>query len=81
MIGKDLEASLNLAVKEAQLRGHEYVAVEHVLYALCANPRSVQIIKACGGSLEILKKDLENFLETKLENNILPKGQAPRPTP
>lgn len=80
MIGKDLESSLNLAVKEAQQRGHEYVTVEHILYALCANPRAGQIIRACGGSLEQLKHELLVFLDSKLEKNILPKGQAPRPT-
>ena len=34
MISKELEATLNFALKEAKARRHEYVSLEHLLYAL-----------------------------------------------
>src|SRR5881628_2240058 len=34
MISKELEATLNFALKEAKTRRHEYVSLEHLLYAL-----------------------------------------------
>ncbi|MDP9128816.1 MAG: hypothetical protein M3N35_00350, partial [Candidatus Binatota bacterium] len=34
MISKDLEATLNGALKEAKTRRHEYVSLEHLLFAL-----------------------------------------------
>jgi ATP-dependent Clp protease ATP-binding subunit ClpA len=80
MIGKDLEESLNLAVKEAEARGHEYVTVEHVLYAICENPLAKELIEGCGGSIQQLKTDLHLFLEEKIEAKKLEKGKSPKPT-
>ena len=34
MISKELEGTLNVALKEAKRRRHEYVCLEHLLYAL-----------------------------------------------
>ena len=34
MISKELESTLNIALKEAKRRRHEYVCLEHLLYAL-----------------------------------------------
>jgi len=34
MISKELESTLNVALKEAKNRRHEYVCLEHLLYAL-----------------------------------------------
>ena len=53
MISKELEVSLNIAVSEAQKRHHEYVTVEHILYALLDNPHSQKAIIACGAVLHI----------------------------
>ena len=58
MISRELEISLNLAVSEAQQRNHEYVTVEHILFALLENPYSQKAIIACGGSIGGLKTSL-----------------------
>ena len=34
MISKELSATLGFAVREAKRRRHEYVSVEHVLFAI-----------------------------------------------
>ena len=78
MFTKDLEVSLMAAQREAKNRRHEYLCVEHILYALLNNEMGVRIIKHCGGSVEQLKESLEDFF-TKQEM-ILPKGDNPQQT-
>jgi ATP-dependent Clp protease ATP-binding subunit ClpA len=63
MLSKELEFTLNLAFKEAREKHHEFMTVEHLLYALLGNPSAVEVIRACGGSLEQLKQDVGNFLD------------------
>jgi len=78
MIGRELESSLNLAVAEAQRRGHEYVTVEHILYSLLSNPDAERTIRACGGVIDNTRNDLEDFFETKLEK--IKASEVPKPT-
>jgi len=63
MLSKELEFTLNLAFKEAREKNHEFMTVEHLLYALLGNPSAVEVLRACGGNLEQLKEDVGNFLE------------------
>jgi ATP-dependent Clp protease ATP-binding subunit ClpA len=80
MISKELEATLNLALKEAKTRRHEYVSLEHLLYALLRDKDGKAAIVACGGDLEKLGKSLEEFFNGQLEK--LPEGwdQEPQQT-
>ena len=61
MISKELSETLGFAVKEAKKRRHEYVCVEHVLYAILHDESGIDIIENCGGSIENLKALLEKF--------------------
>ena len=63
MLSRELEQSLNLAIQKARENRHEYITVEHLLYALLDNPPAIQAIQACGGSIEGLRNELDNFLE------------------
>ena len=63
MLSRELEQSLNLAIQKARKNRHEYITVEHLLYGLLDNPPAVQAIKACGGSIEVLRSELDKFLE------------------
>ena len=63
MLSKELEFTLNLAFKEAREKNHEFMTVEHLLYALLGNPSAVEVLRACGGNLEQLKEDVGAFLE------------------
>jgi ATP-dependent Clp protease ATP-binding subunit ClpA len=67
MITKELENTLNLAVAEATTRQHEYVTLEHLLLALLADPTARDIIYACGGNLNTLRKDIEEFFAAHSE--------------
>ncbi|WP_299976463.1 ATP-dependent Clp protease ATP-binding subunit ClpA [Desulfobacula sp.] len=66
MISKELSTTLGFAVREAKKRRHEYVCVEHVLYAILNHETGAQTIEKCGGSPEQIKEELERFFDEKL---------------
>ncbi|MDP2604175.1 MAG: ATP-dependent Clp protease ATP-binding subunit ClpA [Deltaproteobacteria bacterium] len=77
MISKELETTLNAALKEARRRRHEYVCLEHLLFALLHDKDASAAILNCGGDLERLRKALEEFFTGQLE--ALPEGLTQEP--
>jgi ATP-dependent Clp protease ATP-binding subunit ClpA len=67
MISRELEVTLSLAVREAARRRHEYLTIEHVLFALLHDNDVSEVVRHCGGDVDELKQDLDRFLEEKLE--------------
>jgi ATP-dependent Clp protease ATP-binding subunit ClpA len=67
MISKGLSAILSYAVKEARRRRHEYVCVEHILYAILRDSNGIELIEVCGGNVENIQNELEKFFNEKLE--------------
>ncbi len=72
MISKELSVTLGFAVREAKRRRHEYVGIEHILFAILHDANGVEILEGCGGSIESLKAKLEEFFKEKME--IIPDG-------
>ena len=70
-ISKELQATLELAIAEARRRRHEYLTLEHLLVALCADPVAAKILTACGADFGKLLGDLEDFLAEKAEFPLL----------
>ncbi len=62
-LSRPLEASLTLAVREARRRRHEFLCLEHVLWALLADDGVVEVVTACGGDPAKLRHDLEHYLD------------------
>jgi ATP-dependent Clp protease ATP-binding subunit ClpA len=77
MISKELETTLNTALNEAKRRRHEYVCLEHLLYALLQDKDAGAAMLNCGGDLERLRKSLEEFFSGQLET--LPDGLIQEP--
>jgi len=63
MIAQELEVSLHMAFVEARQKRHEFITVEHLLLALLDNPSAAETLRACGGNVELLRKDLVRFIE------------------
>ena len=63
------------AQSEAIDRRHEYLCVEHILYALLHNDAGVKVIRSCGGDTNIIKQDLEDFFsqQEEVDENKLPR--------
>jgi ATP-dependent Clp protease ATP-binding subunit ClpA len=72
MISKELSATLGFAVREAKKRRHEYVSIEHILFAIINDQTGIEIVENCGGSIDNLITALENFFEEKIER--IPEG-------
>ena len=68
MISKELSATLGFAVREAKKRRHEYVSIEHVLYAILHDSTGVDIIEKCGGDVDNLLQVLETFFKEQIES-------------
>ena len=78
MISKELQDTLNLALGEAAKRRHEYLTLEHLLYALLEDKGACDIIKACGGSVQNIRAELDKFLNENMEE--LPNGIEAMPS-
>jgi ATP-dependent Clp protease ATP-binding subunit ClpA len=72
MISRELQATLTLALMEAKRRRHEYLSLEHVLFALLHDHDTSEVIRHCGGDLRAIKKDIEAFWTTSVRP--LPEG-------
>ena len=66
MLSRELETTLGNAVMMAREARHEFVTVEHLLYALLDNPEAYPVLQACGGDIEALKRSLEEFLSKEV---------------
>jgi ATP-dependent Clp protease ATP-binding subunit ClpA len=67
MIARGLQASFEMAVADAVRRRHEYVTIEHLLFALLHDRDVIDVIRACGGDVDLLKKQLDDFMNKNLE--------------
>src|SRR5438067_1001972 len=67
MIAKPLQKTFEFALNDAIQRRHEYVTLEHVLYALLHDRDAAKVIRECGGDIEQLKKQLDDFMNRTLE--------------
>ena len=74
MLSRDVELSVAAAFREAEIRRHEFVTLEHLLYALLHNDDCAAIIAACGGETHELRARLEAFFREDLQS--VP-GQTP----
>ena len=66
MSERELQSIVEAATREAKLRNHEHVCAEHLLYALLEDDSVAKIIRDCGGSVVVLKKQLEDFFIARL---------------
>src|ERR1022692_3218800 len=78
-ISPEVEIALNVAQNDASRRRHEYVTIEHLLYALLLDETTANVIRHAGGDPLSLKKKLDAYLTEPLEP-IPEEGSTP-PTP
>ncbi len=67
-ISPEVEIALSLAANEAARRRHEYVTLEHLLYALLFDEGTALVVRHAGGDPAAIKKELEQFLTEQLES-------------
>jgi ATP-dependent Clp protease ATP-binding subunit ClpA len=79
-ISRELEITFALAVNEARRRRHEFLCIEHLLYALLHDTDVAEVIRHCGGDVQALKRDLERFFDDKIERLADGVQMAPQQT-
>ena len=80
MISKELEFIIEATIRDAKTRGHEYITVEHLLYALLHDEKGIEIIGACGGDVAGLKSQVERFFEEHVPKFPKISDDMPQPT-
>lgn len=56
------------AYNEAKFRKHEYFTPEHILYSSLFFDEGKDILLNCGGDIEEIKKDLDNFFKNNMDS-------------
>src|SRR5688572_28635316 len=72
MLTKEVEETLSVAVDEAVKYRHEYVTLEHLLYALIQDETAADVLMHCGTDLQILRDSLLEYFRDVLEK--MPEG-------
>ena len=77
MLNKELGIIIEATIQDAKSRKHEYLTVEHLLYAILHNDLGMSIIINCGGNIQRMLTSLEiyfreTFLKTVESDNITP---------
>ncbi|MCP9495841.1 MAG: ATP-dependent Clp protease ATP-binding subunit [Pyrinomonadaceae bacterium MAG19_C2-C3] len=80
MIAKELQATLSVAVNEAIKRQHEFLTLEHLLYALTHDRTASRTIRACGGDAARLRDEVVKFFDEQMESLPEREDQMPEQT-
>jgi len=67
MLTRELEQTLSKAVDQAVKHRHEYVTLEHLLFALLDDSSARDILYNCGANIEELSRALEEYFDGVLE--------------
>jgi ATP-dependent Clp protease ATP-binding subunit ClpA len=59
--------ALTAAQSEARKRRHEYLTLEHLLYVLCFDDTTREVLRNVGVDIDQLKDDLETYLDDEIE--------------
>lgn len=77
MLTRELEETLSFAVDEAVKHRHEFVTLEHLLFALLEDASAREILFNCGAQLDELGRALQEYFENVLEK--MPEGVKAMP--
>ena len=80
MLSEELQQTIHRAYDEAVERHHEYLTLEHLLFALLYERTGSRVVRNCGGDVESLQRDLERYLDERLERLPADSAQAPEQT-
>jgi ATP-dependent Clp protease ATP-binding subunit ClpA len=79
-LSRALETSLSLSVREARRRRHEFLTLEHVLWALLHDESVAEVIRACGGNVPRLIQEIDSYLDSQLETLPEEEDRPPQQT-
>ena len=71
----ELKAVFDKTSNDARKLRHEYVTIEHLFYSMLCEEGFENTLKGFGSDVEFMKKELELYLKTKLENITIAKEE------
>jgi ATP-dependent Clp protease ATP-binding subunit ClpA len=66
-ISPEVEIAIQVAEDDAARRRHEYLTLEHLLFALLFDEATIKVVRHAGGDPSALKKRLDRYLSEQLE--------------
>ncbi len=69
MLSRDLEKIFAIAIREVRARRHEYLTLEHVVYAYILDKKGKELLINCGIDVNRLKRQLETYFIQHLDVN------------
>jgi ATP-dependent Clp protease ATP-binding subunit ClpA len=66
-ISPEVEIAIQVAEDDAARRRHEYLTLEHLLFALLFDEATIKVVRHAGGDPSALKKRLDQYLSEHLE--------------
>jgi ATP-dependent Clp protease ATP-binding subunit ClpA len=80
VFSRALEKTLRKALALANDRRHEYATLEHLLLALIDDPDAAAVLRACNVDLDLLRKNVVNYINTELDNIIVETAEEAKAT-
>ncbi|MFL5157627.1 MAG: Clp protease N-terminal domain-containing protein, partial [Microvirga sp.] len=77
---RSLEQALHRALALAGERRHEYATLEHLLLALIDDQDAAAVMRACNVDIEILRRNLVDYVDSELANLVADGRQDSKPT-
>ena len=77
---RSLEKALHQALAFANERRQEYATLEHLLLSLIDDQDAAAVMRACNVDLDLLKRNLVEYIDTELDNLITDLGEEAKPT-
>ncbi|MBS1168712.1 MAG: clpA, partial [Proteobacteria bacterium] len=77
---RSLEKALHQALAFANERRQEYATLEHLLLSLVEDPDAAAVMRACSVDLDVLKRNLVEYIDTELDNLVTELGEEAKPT-
>ena len=77
---RSLEKALHQALHLANERRQEYATLEHLLLALIDDQDAAAVMKACNVDMDVLKRNLIEYVDTELENLVSDDEDDAKPT-
>ena len=77
---RSLEQALHRALALAGERRHEYATLEHLLLALIDDQDAAAVMRACNVDLDVLRRNLVEYVDTELANLVADGRQDSKPT-
>jgi ATP-dependent Clp protease ATP-binding subunit ClpA len=77
---RSLEKALHQALSFANERQQEYATLEHLLLALIDDQDAAAVMRACNVDLDVLKRNLVEYIDTELENLVIDGDDDSKPT-